>query len=654
MSDTITNLPQETRSLPAALRRISSLNGKVMISKEMIDILILQDGFTVKTVVPRKIAQDVYYLNHPHGHKKYKFATKAEKQYIDTLLEGLKQGTHEQKLEHTETFNKAQQGEIIKGPDHAHGGVNVEVNNKPVIEAEGNEIIINADASAKHCEQLSEINQSTGGKKLDCDSLKNQAAKGAIIDKKDRAGNEIGDGTHHSYYRVSEFNEYPEIKSSVSESATTESVYVTYTNTKNGETVTVRFSDHENNATKFGDQLNGNSYSDNEILHRLGLKQRVFIPDTYLMIDSRQVAMKKLDQFEEAPLTIKEMYDLGKDADISQHKGKLAKGSNYLILGDKVTEQINTGRDYFGNPVQRGKYIYKDIENIAEKGTILPTAGCGCKLAADGAIVENETAIPINELTDAQIMEIYPKLSKTQLIHNSAQVETILSQSEFSAKDKYMLELYEGLGSQTQTGIIDKGLLHQFYTPYILAKKVFDLANKYGFTGGNILETSMGTGRFFKFAPANSKLFGFDPDKKNFEIVKILYPSAETYNEAFETAFLEKPRLNKMAKQTWLPPIDLVAGNPPYGEYMGYYKSFMPTIFKRFEFLFIYLGLKTLKKDGLLIFVISQNFMNNGAMYNGMKEKILELGTFVDAIRLPNGIFSSTEVGTDIVIFRKK
>jgi type I restriction-modification system DNA methylase subunit len=124
--------------------------------------------------------------------------------------------------------------------------------------------------------------------------------------------------------------------------------------------------------------------------------------------------------------------------------------------------------------------------------------------------------------------------------------------------------------------------------------------------------------------------------------------------EPFETAFLEQPRLNKMASKTWLPPIDLVIGNPPYGEYMGYYKSFMPSVFKRFEFLFVYLGLKALKKDGILVFIVSQNFMNNGAMYKGMKEKILELGTFVDAVRLPNGIFSTTDVGTDIIIFKRK
>ena len=109
-----------------------------------------------------------------------------------------------------------------------------------------------------------------------------------------------------------------------------------------------------------------------------------------------------------------------------------------------------------------------------------------------------------------------------------------------------------------------------------------------------------------------------------------------------------------MAKKLWLPPVDLCIGTPPYGEYMGYYKSYMPSIFKRFEFLFVYLGLKTLRKGGLLVFIVSQNFMNNGAMYTGMKEKILELGEFVDAIRLPNGIFSSTEIGTDIIIFKRK
>lgn len=264
----------------------------------------------------------------------------------------------------------------------------------------------------------------------------------------------------------------------------------------------------------------------------------------------------------------------------------------------------------------------------------------------------------ISDSDDQEILARYPKLTKQQVKDTAIKVEKILTQPSTTEADKYILEQYEGFGSQTHLNLTkeeQKGLLHQFYTPYIFVKKMMDIAVKYGFPkGGTILEPSMGTGRFFKYAPEGSSYIGFDPDKKNIEIAKRLYPDATIYNEAFETAFLEKPRLNKMLKKSWLPEIDLVIGNPPYGAYEGYYKSYMPSIFKRFEFLFIYLGLKLLKKDGLLVFIVSQNFMNNGAMYNGMKAKILEISEFVDAVRLPNGIFSTTDVGTDIIVFRKK
>lgn len=257
---------------------------------------------------------------------------------------------------------------------------------------------------------------------------------------------------------------------------------------------------------------------------------------------------------------------------------------------------------------------------------------------------------------DDEIMAKYPRLTKQQVRNIYEQVSAILASGKdiVSEKERYILEQYEGLGSQTQTGIVDKGLLHQFYTPYIIAKKSYQLAEYYGFKGGVIVEPSMGTGRFFKFAPEGSTCIGFDPDEKNIQIAKLLYPDATIYKQEFETAFLESPRYNRKASKSWVPQADLVIGNPPYGDYLGYYKSYMPKEFKRFEFLFVYLGLKLLRKDGLLIYIVSQNFMNNGAMYNGMKTKILEIGTFVDSIRLPNGIFSSTDVGTDIIIFRKK
>ena len=159
----------------------------------------------------------------------------------------------------------------------------------------------------------------------------------ALQDKRD---NFIGDGTYHVDYEVIDFKKlgYDYIKSEVSFSDTTESVYVYYINQKNNEVAVVRFSTHTCNAVKFGIVLE--HAIEEEILYKLGIMKRKRVEDkeTRLSITSQQV--KKVDayKYEEAPLTIQEMYALGAEADLSQYKGKLAKGSRYLILGDKVRE----------------------------------------------------------------------------------------------------------------------------------------------------------------------------------------------------------------------------------------------------------------------------------------------------------------------------
>ena len=257
--------------------------------------------------------------------------------------------------------------------------------------------------------------------------------------------------------------------------------------------------------------------------------------------------------------------------------------------------------------------------------------------------------------TDEQLITDYPKLTKGQAKKVYEQVKFILdSNTELTPEVRKTLEQYEGLGGTTDTGIISEAVKHQYYTPYVICKKMFELAAFYGFKGGTILEPACGTGRFFKFAPKGSKIIGFDLEKTNIDIATKLYPNVTLYQQSFETAFLQEPNFNKKAKQTWLPPVDLVIGNPPYGDYEGYYKTYMPKLYNRFEFLFIRLGLETLKPGGLLLYVVSQNIMNNGMTYNKMKQDMLDIGEFVDAYRLPVGIFSSTDVGTDILIFRRK
>lgn len=150
----------------------------------------------------------------------------------------------------------------------------------------------------------------------------------------DRLGNIVGDGRFHADYNVFDFSTlgYDFIESSVSKSETSESVYVYYRNTKNDKVACVRFSWHTCNAVRFGDVLD---FTDkDEILYRLGLKTKKRIDEfkTRLVIYFQSVKKIDADKYEEAELTIQEMYALGAGADISQYVGKLAKGSRYLIL----------------------------------------------------------------------------------------------------------------------------------------------------------------------------------------------------------------------------------------------------------------------------------------------------------------------------------
>ena len=97
------------------------------------------------------------------------------------------------------------------------------------------------------------------------------------------------------------------------------------------------------------------------MLYKLGLRKREFTPKTFLYIGKQSVAKRDLHKYEEVPLTIQEMYALGEGADLSAYKGKLAKGSNYLIFSDKVDLVVDKGRDAFGSPTTRGTYTYSEL-----------------------------------------------------------------------------------------------------------------------------------------------------------------------------------------------------------------------------------------------------------------------------------------------------
>lgn len=229
----------------------------------------------------------------------------------------------------------------------------------------------------------------------------------------------------------------------------------------------------------------------------------------------------------------------------------------------------------------------------------------------------------------------------------------------YTDTDKELIARYSGSGGLASKGAkADAGLLYEFYTPEWLCALLWKLAFHHGYDGGTVLEPSCATGNLFKDAPDTSKCVGFETNPTSARIAQILYPKATVHTGYFETAFLEPPRfVSKIkGKTTWLEeyPFSLVIGNPPYGIYKNRYSSYFDKkLFKQVEIFFIYQAIQVLKSGGLLVYLISQNFLRTGDKYNHAKERIGQLADLIDAYRLPK-VFAQSDVPTDILVLRKK
>lgn len=229
----------------------------------------------------------------------------------------------------------------------------------------------------------------------------------------------------------------------------------------------------------------------------------------------------------------------------------------------------------------------------------------------------------------------------------------------YSTADKKFIAQYEGSGGQGSKGATGEGVLYEFFTPDFICELMWKLAYRYGFkAGGSVLEPSVGTGNLLKWAPNNSKCYGFEINPISKRITEILYPDAKIYEGYFETAFLQEPRFTSRLKDkiTWLEgyPFSLVIGNPPYGKYKNKYSSYFtrPKL-HQIELFFMYQGLQLLKPDGLMVYLTGSNFLRNGISYQSEKLELEKLADIVDAYRLPP-VFKFSKVPTDIIVFKRK
>lgn len=297
---------------------------------------------------------------------------------------------------------------------------------------------------------------------------------------------------------------------------------------------------------------------------------------------------------------------------------------------------------------------------------------------AEGQLLEKEKFAAINELYEyskkhnveqSELVENIIKdylqeknsYSKSQNIiepHTKKEIKNIREQcreilqksdNEITEEDKLILAQYEGGGGINEENRTSAQVLNEFYTPNNLIEKVWNLVDAYHPNGKTVLEPTAGIGKFANNRP-NNQFTMHELDETSARINKILHPEANIIQGAYQKQFLDEHEriLNEDYVQ---PKYDIVIGNPPYGEYSGKYKNIEGKHHQRYEEYFIEKGLDALKdENSILAYVVPSGFLDS--KNDKVKELIASKGQFVDAYRLPSGTFSTTDVGTDIIVMK--
>ena len=259
-----------------------------------------------------------------------------------------------------------------------------------------------------------------------------------------------------------------------------------------------------------------------------------------------------------------------------------------------------------------------------------------------------------NVRSNLQSQDIAAPRTKSDLRKIREQCREILKKpdSEITEADKKILAQYEGGGGLNENNRTNSEVLNAFYTPDNLIEKVWELVDAYAPDAKTVLEPSAGVGKFANNRPDN-KFTMHELNETSARINKILHPEADVIQGAFQKQFLDDgERFLKIGYEQ--PKHDVVIGNPPYGKYNDKYKGLGEgREFDRYEEYFIARGLEALKDEkSVLAFVVPSGFLNT--VSDKQKSIIASKGEILDAYRLPEGTFSTTEVGTDILIMRKK
>lgn len=228
---------------------------------------------------------------------------------------------------------------------------------------------------------------------------------------------------------------------------------------------------------------------------------------------------------------------------------------------------------------------------------------------------------------------------------------------EFFEDSQRLKELLKEIGEKTNTNPLKtakESSLNAYYTSLPVIRSIWDGLTAGNFTGGRILEGSMGSGRFIGGMPPHvmsaSRIKGVDLDVVSSLISRYLYPKVSVSNTGLQQASVPSNYY------------DLFISNIPFGTN----KVYDPQIDKKgplwkesqskIHTYFFAKAIDSVRPGGYIAILTSANVLDSQSN-QGIRDLINQETDFIGAVRLSSDAFNAdagTQVVTDIVLLRKK
>lgn len=299
------------------------------------------------------------------------------------------------------------------------------------------------------------------------------------------------------------------------------------------------------------------------------------------------------------------------------------------------------------------------------------------QLNNQGPVEEVEKSIPDSPVTDfyfpEDLTDFYPKTARDKVETNIAAIRLVktleMECRQASKREQELLAKYVGWGGlandffddynpkfskereELKSLVTDKeysdmkqSSLTAYYTDPALIRQMWDKLERDGFTGGKILDPSMGTGNFFEAMPKHlrekSELYGIELDTITGAIAKHLLPNSHIEIKGFETVDFNDNSF------------DLVISNVPFANLRiadnRYDKPYMIHDY------FVKKSLDLVHDGGQVAIISSTGTMDKRT--ENILQDIRETTEFLGGVRLPDSAFKAiagTTVTTDMLFFQK-